>query len=96
MAFGNLLEADKTASSNSEYTLKMSSTPNSTFETTYDKNNYHTIPLWWNESEYTIIKIVFNDWSPIGQTHWIETVTYTNVDKDGSILDDWYITRNVE
>ncbi|MCC8070048.1 MAG: hypothetical protein LIO71_09920 [Ruminococcus sp.] len=95
MAFGDFVVVDKEIEQEvgKLYTFKMYSTQNITLSSS---KYYHTIPLWWNESEYTIIEIVFNDWTPIGQTHWIETVTYTNVDKDGSILDDWYITRNVE
>ena len=36
----------------------------------------HTIPSDWNEEEYKVTLVFFNEWCPMGQFYWTMTYTY--------------------
>ncbi len=73
--------------------LRMSENPNSMYYNDpahADFSRVHFTPIWYPNGEYEIAVFIYDNWTPVGQL-W-DCKTYT-VSINGTIYDDWYITR---
>lgn len=69
------------------------SNPVSLYDSTEMASRIHFIPEWWpDDMNYTVYWAFIDTWTPAGQ---ISTWGKLDFDIDGSVYDDWYITRNM-